>query len=217
MFDELAILNSSRLMLLAGISYTLWSLHGIFWRGWSVGTMFFWMWWELLLSGISTIILVYRWHRVTKLPALKGDGAAGTAGAMGIALFFATLFTAMALAAEGISVPKSTLGGFIQDRGATMALIAFLFLLVHLMTAHGGRFPKMLKHQITSPLYNRVFPVLGLYAVLIFDHHWHGRRELDTSHHHQLLMAGSLLAFKLLLELRQFFAADKTSRDGVHL
>jgi hypothetical protein len=209
MFDELAILYGSRLMLLAGISYTLWSLHGIFWRGWSVGTMFFWMWWELLLSGISTIVLIYRWDRVTKLPPLRGDSPAGTALAMVIALFFATLFTAVALAAEGISVPKGTLGGFIHDREMTMGLIAFLYLLVHLMTAYGRRFPEILKYQIAAPLYNRVFPVLGLYGVLIFDHHWHGRRELDSSHRHQLLMAGSMLGFKLLLELRQFFVTPR--------
>lgn len=104
MFDELAILNSSRLMLLAGISYTLWSLHGIFWRGWSVGEVFFWMLWELLLSGVSTTILVHRWLRLTKQPARPGDGAGGTALAVLLVLFFATLFTLVALGAEGVSI-----------------------------------------------------------------------------------------------------------------
>lgn len=215
MFDELAILNGSRLLLLAGISYTLWSLHGVFWHDWSVGVVFFWMWWELLLSGISTTILVHRWQRMTKRPTLRGNGAAGTAVAVVIALFFATLFTALALGAEGVSVPKGTLGAFIQDRRGIMSLIAFLFLLVHLMTAYRRRFPEMLEYQIIAPLYNRVFPVLGLYGVLVIDHHWHGRHELDQSHQHQLLMAGTLLGFKLLLELRQFFTAGKTSPGNV--
>lgn len=203
MFDELALLNGSRLMLLAGISYTLWSLHGVFWRGWSVGTLFFWMWWELLLSGISTTILVHRWQRLTKLP-IKGDTPAGIAGVTVLILFFATLFTALALGAEGISVQKGTLGDYLHAREATMGLIAFLFLLMHLMMSHGRHFLETPKKQILSPLFNRLFPVLGLYAVLIFDHHWHGRNEIDNSHNHHLLMAGSLLGLKLLLELRQW-------------
>ncbi len=204
MFDELAILNGSRLMLLAGISYTLWSLHGIFWRGWSVGEVFFWMWWELLLSGVSTTILVHRWLRLTKQPARPGDGAGGIAVAVLIMLFFATLFTLVALGAEGVSIVKGMLGGFIGARDLNMALIAFLFLLVHLMTAYGRRFPDITREQLSSPLMNRLWPVLGLYLVLICDHHWHGRHELDTSHAHQLLMGGSLLGLKLLLEVRQW-------------
>ena len=204
MFGELAILNGSRLMLLAGISYTLWSLHGVFMRGWSVGTLFFWMSWEMLLSALSTVILIHRWWRITRLPPL-GDKPAGIAGVAVLMLFFAAMFTLLELGAEGISVKQGTLGGFIRSREATMGLIAFLFLLVHLMTAHGRRFSETPNQQLMRPFFNRVFPVLGIYAVSILDYHWHGRHELDTSHGHQLLMAGSLLGFKLVLELRQWF------------
>lgn len=206
MFDELAIINGSRLMLLAGASYTLWSLHGVFLRSWSVGTLFFWMWWEMLLSSVSTTILIHRWWRRTTLP-LKGDKAAGVAGISALMLFFMAMFTCLALGTENISVQKGTLGDFLRARGSTMALIACLFLLVHLMTAHGRRFTETPNQQLMRPLLNRMFPVLGIYAVSIIDYHWHGSRELDTSHTHQLLMAGSLLGVKLVLELRQWFKA----------
>ena len=204
MFDELAILNGSRLMLVAGITYTIWSLHGILWRGWSVGTLFFWMWWELFLAGISISILVHRWHRLTGGKPKWGDGAGGTAISALIGLALCTMFTGLALVAEHITIVEGTLKPFLSAQMRTMALIAFLMLLVHLMISHGRRFTHTSKQQLVAPLTNRLFAVLGLYLVLICDHHWRGMEKIDTSRYHQLLMGGSLLGLKLLLELRQF-------------
>lgn len=204
MFDELAILNGSRLMLLAGISYTLWSLHGIFWRGWSVGEMFFWMWWELLLAGISMTILVQRWHRLTATTPKWGDGAGGTAVVVLIGVGLCSMFTLLELAAEHITIVEGTLKPFLNARLPTMNLIALCMLLLHFMISHGKRFAQMPKSQLVVPLYNRIFPLLGIYGVMIFDGHWRGLKEIDTSRYHQLLMGGSLLGLKLLLEVRQW-------------
>ena len=88
--------------------------------------MFFWMWWELVLSGVSTTILVHRWHRVTGIMARPNDGAGGTAVAVLLVLLFATGFTVLCLGAEGISGRESTLGGCISTRTANMAVIALL-------------------------------------------------------------------------------------------
>lgn len=211
MFEELAIMNGSRLMLLGGISYTLWSLHGLLWRGWSVGETFFWFWWELILAGLSTTVLMYRWHRkvLGQADAPSFRQALAVFGGLAITLALATLFTGLALGAEGITLVQGTLGPFWRARQPMMLTLAALALLVHLMTAHGRRFAHTTKAQIESLLMNRFWPVLGVYMVLICDHHWNDRDEIDTSQGHQLLMGGSLLGIKLWLELRQFFAVGK--------
>ncbi|MBE2286831.1 MAG: hypothetical protein IAE77_25465 [Prosthecobacter sp.] len=213
MFDELAILNGSRLMLVAGISYTLWSLHGIFWRGWSVGTLFFWMWWELLLSGLSMILLVHRWHRLNGMVPGHGDGAGGTAVSVLIGLGLGTMFTLQTLGAEHITAVEGTLQPFLEARQPMMAFIAFGMLLVHLLIAHGRRFTLSPKAQLVAPLYNRLVPMLGIYAVVICDHHWRGLHEIDDSRYHQLLMGGTLLGLKLFLEGRTLLRQTRNDRS----
>ena len=202
MFDEFAILNGSRLMLVAGISYSLWSLHGIFWRGWSVGTLLFWMWWELLLVGISMTIIVHRWHRLTATTPPWGDGACGTAVSVLIGLVLGAMFTMLALAADHISTVEGTMKPFLYAQGPTMGFLAFIMLVVHIMICLGRRFTHVSKQQLVAPLYNRVFAIIGMYGVLICDHHWRGLDKIDTSRYHQLLMGGSLLGLKLFLDVR---------------
>lgn len=211
MFDELAILNGSRLVLVAGISYTLWSLHGIFWRGWSVGMLFFWMWWELLLSGLSMILLVHRWHRLNGMVPQCGDEAGGTAVSVIIGLGLGTMFSLETLSAEHITVVEGTLKPFLDAQQPMMAFIAFSMLLVHFLIAHGRRFTLTPKAQLVAPLCNRLIPMLGIYGVVICDHHWRGLRDIDHSRYHQLLMGGTLLGLKLFLEGQTLL---RQKRDG---
>lgn len=202
MLEELTLLNGSRLLLLGSASYTIWSLHGIFFRGWSVGEMFFWSWWDLLFSGLSTTLLVHRWQQVTQTPVRSGNGPFGVLFSVLLVLLFATLFTGLALAAENISVVQGTLKGFIRERLRSVGTIAFLFLMAHLFVSRRARLLQMSLPRIMIPLNHRMWPVLGLYLILICDHHWHGRDKLDTSQGHQLLMGGSLLGIKLCMDLR---------------
>ena len=215
MFDELAILNGSRLMLLAGISYTLWSLTGVLFRAWSIGEVFFWMWWEIALSGISTAFLMHRWHKwVRKSEAI--DGVKAVCGIIFITLLIlavATLFTVMALGAENVRIPQ--LPSYLDDRKTTLYVLAILALAVHLMAAHGPRFRRMSRQDVEKPLVNRCFAVLGAYLVMICAYHWSGSTSADGIPHSHLLMGCGLLGTKLLLELRQFFKASRPSGSGV--
>jgi hypothetical protein len=215
MFDELAILNGSRLMLLAGICYTLWSMSGVLWRGWNIGEVFFWMWWEIVLSGVSTVFLMHRWTRIVR-PASATETFNTVCAAMGLALLavvLASFFTLLALVGENIRL--AGLPDYIVSRTTTMGILAALALAVHLMAGHGARFQQMTRQAIEKPLLNRALAVLGVYLVMICAYHWTGSTRWGNSTNNQLVMGCGLLGAKLLLELWQFFKARRPSGSGV--
>jgi len=117
-------------------------------------------------------------------------------------MLFATLFTVLSLDAEGVSVVAGTLGPFLQSRVLVMGIIAVLFIILHVRVACARDFASFPRDIIIAPLMNRMWPILGVYAVMIFVHHLLGRHTIGTSRLDQLLMGGSLLGFRLALEIR---------------
>lgn len=209
MFEELAIMNGSRLMLLGGISYTLWQLHGVLWRGWSVGEVFFWSSWELVLSAASTAVLTCRWHQRVGRAHDAWKGVREVVSTSLIALLLGVAFTLLCLAQEGISVVAGTLSGYVLGRLPTMMLLAVLMLLLHLMIAHGWRLRHTTREQLWAPWANRLWPMLGTYAILILSQTALSHGKLDLSRRYLLILGGGMLGVKLCVELQQFFGAGK--------
>ena len=194
-------------MRLAGICYTLWVLSGVVFRGWSVGEVFFWMWWEVALSGVSTAFLMHRRHRYLKrggaLDRWKTVGGVILSTLIGLA--FATLFGLLALQKDGVGYPD--FASYVAARQTTLWVLAVLAFAVHLMTAHGSRLARMTRHEIERPLTHRILAVLGAYLAIICAYHWSGSTRWESSPSHQLILGCALLGTKLLLELWQFFKA----------
>lgn len=212
MFEEFAILNRSRWMLLAGIIYTVWTLVGVLWRGWSIGEVFFWMWWEIVLSGISATLLIHRWRRMLGGAAHEPFRAAlGVALAVGLMLVFASMFTLLALASDKVAFRD--LGSYLHSRLSTLTMLAALTTALHLMVSRSRNFPAMTRLQIESPLTGRMMSMLGVYAVMIFFYHWSGQSKLELNQTNQMVMGLALLGTKLALELRQWFKSAALFSD----
>ena len=200
-FDELAVWSGSRLLYVPALCSTLWSLHGVFIRHWRIGELFLWSWCELLLSALSGILLVYRRERLltggTVGKAIKAS--LGAVMAVLIIGFFATLFSALAWAGDFGSL--KTLPTYLQEHTTSFVVLACGFTAAHLIIVHRRGFALTSQNDLLKPLTNKMWPVLGLYFVMIEQYHLTGSTELKIDGAYLLMMGGAFLGFKLATEL----------------
>jgi hypothetical protein len=214
MLEELAFLNGSRLMRLAGICYTAWALFGVLFRGWSVGEVFFWMWWELFLTSVSTAFLVHRWlnSRFPGKPLEAWKGVAGVVASMAIGLSVGGLFGLLALQGDHVRLPD--LPAYASARLPALAVLGAAGLLVHVMIAQASRLHRMTRQDIERPLTHRALAFLGAYLAAICTYHWTSSTTLEHSSGLQMILGCAVLGTKLLLELRWFHKAQNASPAG---
>ena len=200
-YEELASLTGARLLYLPALCSTLWSLHGVFFRHWRIGELFLWSWCELFLSALSGILLVYRQARLTPSgtvgKAIKA--ALGVAMAILVAGFFATLFSILAWTGDFESL--KTLPAYLREHQISFVVLACGFTAAHLIIVHRKGFALTSQNDLLKPLTNKMWPVLGLYFVMIEQYHLTGSTELKITGDYLLMMGGAFLGFKLATEL----------------
>jgi hypothetical protein len=200
-FEELASLTGARLLYLPALCSTLWSLHGVFVRHWRIGEIFLWSWCELFLSALSGILLIYRRERLlptgTVEQAMKA--ALGVAMALLMVGFFATLFSILAWTGDFESL--KTLPAYLREHQISFVVLACGFTAAHLTIVHRRGFALASQNDLLKPLTNKMWPVLGLYFVMIEQYHLTGSTELKIDGTYLLMMGGSFLGFKLATEL----------------
>lgn len=213
--DEFAALSGARLLYVPAMCSTLWSLHGVFVRHWRPGELFFWFWCELMLSGVSGILLTYRWERSSPQgsPARALKEAFNVLMVVVIIGFFATLFSILAWSGDFESL--KTLPPYVKLHEVSLILLACGFVVAHLVTAHRRSFPLASKNDVTRPLTSKMWPVLGLYLVMIEQYHLTGSTKLDINRTYLLMMAGALLGFKLIVEALHLFRAPKQPQPQI--
>jgi len=215
MIDELADLTGTRLPYLMALCSTLWTLQGMFLSYWRVGDLFFWFWCELLLGGLSCIALVYRWERLSPQGSAQFafKEALLTAVALIIVGFFATLFTLLAWI--GDYKEFSVLPSYIDRHALSLVLLALGFIATHFLVAHRKNFPVTPKNNLVKPLMSKMWPVLGLYFVMIEQYHLTGSTTLDLTSGYLKMMAGALLGFKLTIEMRHVLRKPKIEMSAL--
>ena len=110
------------------------------------------------------------------------------------------MFTLIAWSAE--FGPIGNAPAFLHDRRISIGLCITGFALAHMVMAGSPKFPSLTENEVTRPLTAKLWPVLGLYLVMIEEYHLTGSKKLTMDHSHLLLMGGVLLGGKLCWELR---------------
>jgi len=179
----------------------LYSLWGILFRGWSVASLFFWFACEFLLVGVSTFILGRAWRGVGReLPKkIRELGSPSFLLVFLGVLFYASIFTAIALKGEIGS--RDRLPDFLRDKVPGLAGNLLMFAASLALTLRKPDRGLGEADAVASEFLRKCGIVLGLYAVLMFHHHWSGARSIDTTSGYVVAMGALLIVLKAAADL----------------
>ncbi|HTH48222.1 MAG TPA: hypothetical protein VMB21_11975 [Candidatus Limnocylindria bacterium] len=193
-----------RWLMLPGVVSFFYSLYGVLWLRWSVADLYFWFWFDFVLTGLTTIGLTWLWLRAHR--EVRRDQSILTLYILCFSfvmmLIFASIFAGMAFYSEW-----KDWGRFPEFLAARKAGLFQTVVAAGLYCAGmiwGRRYAKQEANSLEMPLARKAGIVLALYALMLLHgwiREWTTGTKLNVTPTYLKGMGVTLITLKLLVDL----------------
>jgi hypothetical protein len=185
---------------------TGYSILGVVVFGWNASDVFFWFWWELTFVVFIFLSVGIRWARLNHPPA---GFLAGNLFACLIILFFASLFTILAIGGDYADGVPRHIVRLVGERFPQLLVLGASLAIAAWWRFRGNALQRTPRKALERPLVQYAWPVLVLYFVMIEHHHLTGSDRMDLTPPYVKGMAVTLLVAKFLLEVRRWLKESR--------
>lgn len=204
-FGSTAMTDSfKRWLMLPGVVTFFYSLYGVLWRHWSVADLYFWFWFDFVLTGLTAVGLTVLWLRAH--PKISRQQGVLTVYVLSfsfvVMLIFASIFAGVAYFSEWKDwgrFPEFLAArkfGLWQAVGAAALFCGGLI--------WGQRYAKQDTEALALPLNRKAGIVLALYVLMLLQgwiREWTTGARLNVTPTYLKGMGVTLITLKLLVDL----------------
>lgn len=160
----------------------LFPVYGVLRLGWLIGDIFFWFYFDLLMTFIFVYwsLKLFWKYNIGRNPQLNRLERKMFIWNFIIIFTFATIFCLLPIKAQWSLY--GNFGNFFAQKSLTMLLIIITgFIDWRLKHADKSIYQKVTFDQITMPLAQKSFPLIFLYGILMLHYHISGAKELSLN------------------------------------